>query len=80
MKAQPKASHYINGGYVEDAGPRAGRERRWQATSRDTSWEPADFANDLLFVGIIQRRSGPPGGASHEEISRRVIAEALPKP
>ena len=44
------------------------------------TWFWIDPANDLLFVGIIQRRSGPPGGASHEEISRRVIAEALPKP
>lgn len=41
------------------------------------TWFWIDPANDLLFVGIIQRRSGPPGGASHEEISRRVIADAL---
>jgi DNA-binding transcriptional ArsR family regulator len=46
-------------GYVEDAGPRAGRERRWQATSRDTSWEPADFANDpggLAVSDALERR------------------------
>jgi CubicO group peptidase (beta-lactamase class C family) len=41
------------------------------------TWFWIDPTNDLLFVGIIQRRTGPPGGANHEEISRRVIAEAL---
>ncbi len=41
------------------------------------TWFWIDPANDLLFVGIIQRRTGPPGAASHEEISRRVVAEAL---
>lgn len=41
------------------------------------TWFWIDPTNDLLFVGIIQRRAGPPGVASHEEISRRVIAEAL---
>lgn len=41
------------------------------------TWFWIDPANDLLFVGIIQRRSGPPGVSSHEDISRRVIAEAL---
>ena len=43
------------------------------------TWFWIDPANDVVFVGIIQRRSGPPGAASHEDISRRVIAEALPK-
>lgn len=41
------------------------------------TWFWIDPANDLLFVGIIQRRTGPPGVTSHEDISRRVIAEAL---
>jgi CubicO group peptidase (beta-lactamase class C family) len=41
------------------------------------TWFWIDPTNDLLFVGIIQRRTGPQGGANHEEISRRVIAEAL---
>lgn len=41
------------------------------------TWFWIDPTNDLLFVGIIQRRTGPPGAASHEEISRRVIAEAM---
>lgn len=42
------------------------------------TWFWIDPTNDIVFVGIIQRRSGPPGVASHEDISRRVIAEALP--
>ena len=44
------------------------------------TWFWIDPTNDVIFVGIIQRRSGPPGTAtSHEDISRRVIAEALPR-
>ena len=44
------------------------------------TWFWIDPTNDVVFVGIIQRRSGPPGTATtHEDISRRVIAEALPK-
>ncbi|MFM8532061.1 MAG: serine hydrolase domain-containing protein [Acidimicrobiia bacterium] len=41
------------------------------------TWFWIDPTNDLLFVGIIQRRSGPPGVTSHEDISRRVITDAL---
>ena len=42
------------------------------------TWFWIDPTNDVVFVGIIQRRSGPPGTATtHEDISRRVIAEAL---
>ena len=33
-------------GYVEDDGPQTGRERRWRATSRSTSWDAGDFAED----------------------------------
>ena len=43
------------------------------------TWFWIDPTNDVVFVGIIQRRTGPPGVASHEDISRRVIAEALTK-
>jgi CubicO group peptidase (beta-lactamase class C family) len=43
------------------------------------TWFWIDPTNDLIFVGIIQRRGGVPGAASHEDISRRVIAEALVK-
>ncbi|HEX6161874.1 MAG TPA: serine hydrolase domain-containing protein [Vicinamibacterales bacterium] len=45
------------------------------------TWFWIDPTNDVVFVGIIQRRSAPPGTATmHEDISRRVIAEALPPP
>ncbi|MBY0494792.1 MAG: beta-lactamase family protein [Cyanobacteria bacterium] len=42
------------------------------------TWFWIDPTNDVVFVGIIQRRGGFPGAANHEDISRRVIAEALP--
>ena len=41
------------------------------------TWFWIDPTNDVIFVGIIQRRGGVPGAANHEDISRRVIAEAL---
>ena len=41
------------------------------------TWFWIDPANDLLFVGIIQRRGGVPGATNHEDVSRRVIADAL---
>jgi CubicO group peptidase (beta-lactamase class C family) len=41
------------------------------------TWFWIDPTNDLVFVGIIQRRGGVAGAANHEEVSRRVIAEAL---
>jgi CubicO group peptidase (beta-lactamase class C family) len=44
------------------------------------TWFWIDPANDVVFIGIIQRRGGVPGAANHEDISRRVIAEALPAP
>jgi CubicO group peptidase (beta-lactamase class C family) len=44
------------------------------------TWFWIDPTNDVVFVGIIQRRGGVPGAANHEDISRRVIAEALPAP
>lgn len=43
------------------------------------TWFWIDPENDLLAIGIIQRRGGVPGAANHEDISRRVIAEALQK-
>ena len=42
------------------------------------TWFWIDPTNDLIGIGIIQRRGGVPGAANHEDISRRVIAEALP--
>jgi CubicO group peptidase (beta-lactamase class C family) len=41
------------------------------------TWFWIDPTNDVVFVGIIQRRGGVPGAANHEDVSRRVIAEAL---
>ena len=41
------------------------------------TWFWIDPTNDVIFVGIIQRRGGVPGAANHEDISRQVIAEAL---
>jgi CubicO group peptidase (beta-lactamase class C family) len=43
------------------------------------TWFWIDPTNDVVAVGIIQRRGGVPGAANHEDISRRVIAEALAK-
>ena len=43
------------------------------------TWFWIDPTNDLLAIGIIQRRGGVPGAANHEDVSRRVIAEALAK-
>ncbi len=41
------------------------------------TWFWIDPANDVIAIGIIQRRGGVPGAANHEDISRRVIFEAL---
>jgi len=41
------------------------------------TWFWIDPTNDVVAIGIIQRRGGVPGAANHEDISRRVIAEAL---
>ncbi len=43
------------------------------------TWFWIDPTNDLIGIGIIQRRGGVPGAANHEDISRQVIAEALGK-
>ena len=44
------------------------------------TWFWIDPTNDVVFVGIIQRRGGAPGAANHEDISRRVVYEALTNP
>ena len=41
------------------------------------TWFWIDPTNDVIFVGIIQRRGGVPGAANHEDLSRQVIADAL---
>jgi CubicO group peptidase (beta-lactamase class C family) len=43
------------------------------------TWFWIDPTNDIVAVGIIQRRGGVPGAANHEDVSRKVIAEALVK-
>jgi CubicO group peptidase (beta-lactamase class C family) len=44
------------------------------------TWFWIDPTNDLIFVGIIQRRGAVPGAANHEDISRKVVYEAIAKP
>ena len=41
------------------------------------TWFWIDPTNDLVAIGIIQRRGGFPGAANHEDLQRRVIYEAL---
>lgn len=44
------------------------------------TWFWIDPTNDLLAIGIIQRRGAVPGAANHEDISRRIVYEALANP
>ena len=44
------------------------------------TWFWIDPTNDLVALGIIQRRGGVPGSTNHEDVSRRVVAEALTHP
>jgi CubicO group peptidase (beta-lactamase class C family) len=41
------------------------------------TWFWIDPTNDLLFIGMIQRRGGAPGAANHEELSRAITYRAL---
>jgi CubicO group peptidase (beta-lactamase class C family) len=41
------------------------------------TWFWIDPTNDLLFIGMIQRRGGAPGAANHEELSRAITYKAL---
>ena len=41
------------------------------------TWFWIDPTNDLIGIGIIQRRGGAPGAANHEDVQRRVVYEAL---
>jgi CubicO group peptidase (beta-lactamase class C family) len=43
------------------------------------TWFWIDPTNDIVAIGIIQRRGGVPGAANHEDISRRVVYEAIAK-
>ena len=38
------------------------------------TWFWIDPANDVVFVGIIQRQGGVPGAANHEDISRAAVS------
>jgi len=44
------------------------------------TWFWIDPANDIVFIGIIQRRGGVPGAANHEELSRAITYKALIEP
>jgi CubicO group peptidase (beta-lactamase class C family) len=44
------------------------------------TWFWIDPTNDLLVIGIIQRLGGVPGAANHEDLSRKVVYEALARP
>ena len=46
-------------GFVEEEGVRVGRQRRWRASHRTTSWQPADFSADpsaLEVSDALERR------------------------
>ena len=44
------------------------------------TWFWIDPTNDIVFIGMIQRRGGAPGAANHEEISRALTYKALVSP
>jgi CubicO group peptidase (beta-lactamase class C family) len=44
------------------------------------TWFWIDPTNDIVFVGIIQRQGGAPGAVNHEDVSRRVVSDALTNP
>ena len=41
------------------------------------TWFWIDPTNDVIFIGIIQRRGGVPGAANHEDLSRALTYKAL---
>ena len=41
------------------------------------TWFWIDPTNDIVSIGIIQRRGGAPGAANHEDLQRKVVYEAL---
>ena len=44
------------------------------------TWFWIDPANDVVFIGMIQRRGGAPGAANHEDLSRAITYRALVNP
>jgi len=41
------------------------------------TWFWIDPTNDLVFIGMIQRRGGAPGAANHEDLSRAITYTSL---
>jgi CubicO group peptidase (beta-lactamase class C family) len=44
------------------------------------TWFWNDPTNDVLFIGMIQRRGGAPGAANHEDLSRAITYRSLADP
>ncbi len=44
------------------------------------TWFWIDPTNDIVFIGMIQRRGGVPGAANHEDLARGVVYKALVNP
>ena len=44
------------------------------------TWFWIDPANDVVFIGMIQRRGGAPGAANHEDLARTLTYKALVDP
>jgi CubicO group peptidase (beta-lactamase class C family) len=44
------------------------------------TWFWIDPTNDVVFIGMIQRRGAAPGAANHEELSRALTYKALVNP
>jgi CubicO group peptidase (beta-lactamase class C family) len=44
------------------------------------TWFWIDPTNDVVFIGMIQRRGGAPGAANHEEAARALTYKALVNP
>ena len=53
-----------------------GRGSYWWWGAAGT-WFWIDPTNDVIGIGIIQRRGGVPGAANHEDLQRKVIYDAL---
>jgi CubicO group peptidase (beta-lactamase class C family) len=63
----------------EGAKRQVGKGSYWWWGAAGT-WFWIDPTNDLVVIGIIQRRNQVPGATNHEDVSRRVVAEALTHP
>jgi CubicO group peptidase (beta-lactamase class C family) len=44
------------------------------------TWFWIDPTNDVVFIGMIQRRGGAPGAANHEDLARAITYKALVNP